>query len=211
VVRLYDGRESHRHFKGSCPKGQMMLIFLHEGEPDTVQAEASGVARVCESYAGTAADQSVVEQWFERRNEVPSFRSLIEQGLIVDTIEVGAVWSRLPDVYEKVIAAVSDVDSVIAVSAHLSHAYKSGANLYFTIAAAPESAQQMEATYLAFWDAAMAACLESGGGIAHHHGIGRVRKFYLEKELGEVGMSLLKQIKSSLDPLGLMNPGNLLP
>jgi len=211
VIRLYDAKESHRHFGDSCPKGQMMLIFLHEGEPETVHAEASGVAQLCESFNGAVADQKVVEQWFERRNEVPSFRSLIEQGLIVDTIEVGAVWSRLPDVYAQVIAAVAGVDSVIAVSAHLSHAYKSGANLYFTIAAAPGSAQKMEATYLAFWDAAMSATLESGGGIAHHHGIGRVRKNYLVNELGEVGMSMLKQIKSTLDPLGLMNPGNLLP
>ncbi len=211
VIRLYDARESHRHFKDSCPKGQMMLIFLHEGEPEVVRAEASGVAAVCESFAASAAEQNAVEQWFERRNEVPSFRSLIEQGLIVDTIEVGAVWSRLHEVYERVMSAVAEVESVIAVSAHLSHAYKSGANLYFTIAAAPGTPEQMESIYFKFWDAAMRATLESGGGIAHHHGIGRVRKKYLEQELGAGGLSILKGIKASLDPGGLMNPGNLLP
>ncbi len=211
VVRLYDARESRRHFGDGCPRGRAMLIFLHEGEETHVLPESVAVAAICKSEEGQPAEDDIVQQWFERRNEVPSFRSLIEQGLIVDTIEVAATWSRLPEVYHSVITALEDIDSVIAASAHMSHAYKSGANLYFTLAAQPDDKHEMEAIYWQCWRRVMRATLECGGGIAHHHGIGRVRKNYLVDEIGDSGVAVLRHIKQSLDPNGLFNPGNLLP
>jgi alkyldihydroxyacetonephosphate synthase len=50
-----------------------------------------------------------------------------------------------------------------------------------------------------------------GAGIAHHHGVGRVRKEALADELGPVGVGLLRSIRSALDPDELLNPGTLLP
>jgi alkyldihydroxyacetonephosphate synthase len=55
----------------------------------------------------------------------------------------------------------------------------------------------------------MRAVHEAGGTIAHHHGIGRVRRGWLKAELGE-GVELLRALKDSLDPAGIMNPGVLL-
>jgi FAD/FMN-containing dehydrogenase len=48
-----------------------------------------------------------------------------------------------------------------------------------------------------------------GGGIAHHHGIGRVRRDWLPAEIGESGMHMLQSIKDALDPQHFMNPGVL--
>jgi alkyldihydroxyacetonephosphate synthase len=64
--------------------------------------------------------------------------------------------------------------------------------------------------YFAIWNAAMAATLTAGGTISHHHGIGRVRREWLAKELGSA-YSLLGTVRRALDPLGIMNPGALLP
>jgi alkyldihydroxyacetonephosphate synthase len=57
----------------------------------------------------------------------------------------------------------------------------------------------------------MEATLAAGGGIAHHHGIGRVRRGWLAQELGATGAALLLGLKDFLDPGGLLNPGTLLP
>ena len=48
-------------------------------------------------------------------------------------------------------------------------------------------------------------------GIAHHHGIGRVRRERLPDEIGDTGVELLRSIKRALDPDNLLNPGVLLP
>jgi len=54
----------------------------------------------------------------------------------------------------------------------------------------------------------MTACLEAGGTISHHHGIGRLRARWLPAELGEFH-GVLRAVKRTLDPAGIMNPGAL--
>src|SRR5205807_6698 len=48
------------------------------------------------------------------------------------------------------------------------------------------------------------------GTIAHHHGIGRLRTRWMERELGG-GLAVLRALKQALDPKGIMNPGVLIP
>jgi alkyldihydroxyacetonephosphate synthase len=57
----------------------------------------------------------------------------------------------------------------------------------------------------------MESCLELGGSISHHHGIGRVRREWLARELGSAGLATLRSLQRALDPHGIMNPGVLLP
>jgi alkyldihydroxyacetonephosphate synthase len=83
--------------------------------------------------------------------------------------------------------------------------------LYFTFAAKPNDPTDLRPTYLECWKRVMAAVIECGGGIAHHHGIGRVRREFLRDELGPGGVALLRALKAALDPVGFMNPGALIP
>lgn len=211
VVRLYDPRESARNFRETCPGGRAMLIFLHEGPTARAEVEARAVADLCARRGGVAADPAAVDAWFEHRNTVPHWRELFEQGLVVDTIEVATQWSRLDRLYQAILDALRSEPAVVAASAHSSHAYRSGANLYFTFAAAPETGAEMLDVYDACWRRAMQATQDLGGGIAHHHGIGRVRRDWLARELGPVGVRTLRSIKHALDPDDLMNPGVLIP
>ncbi|MEZ5246265.1 MAG: FAD-binding oxidoreductase [Acidimicrobiales bacterium] len=211
VVRLYDGRESWRHFRDQMPKGHSMLIFLHEGPPGLAPLEAEAVAGICTAGGGAAASVEAVDAWFAHRNTVPSWDELLTSGVVADTIEVATDWSRLPALYDAVVDALNDVPGVVAASAHSSHAYRSGANLYFTLAATPGDATEYAATYDACWDAAMRAADGLGAGLAHHHGIGRVRRDWMQAEIGAGGVSMLRAVKSALDPDGLLNPGVLIP
>jgi alkyldihydroxyacetonephosphate synthase len=211
VVRLYDGRESWRHFRDQLPKGNAMLIFLHEGPPGVAPLEAAAVADLCIARGGEAAAGDAVDAWFDNRNEVPSWDELLRSGVVADTIEIATDWSRLPTLYNTVVEALQAVPGVVAASAHSSHAYRSGANLYFTVAAAPGDPAEFTATYDACWAAAMSAAEGAGAGLAHHHGVGRVRRPWMAAELGEGGVSLLRSVKAAIDPEGLMNPGVLIP
>jgi alkyldihydroxyacetonephosphate synthase len=55
----------------------------------------------------------------------------------------------------------------------------------------------------------MNAVLDTGGGICHHHGIGKLRAPWLPRELGSAH-EVLRRVKAAMDPQGLMNPGTLL-
>ncbi len=211
VVRLYDARESRRHFGEHVPRGRCMAIFLHEGPPGHAQLEAAAVADLCRTAEGESADSEAVDHWFEQRNIVPSWTELFEQGLVVDTIEVATGWSKLADLYHAVTTAVSAVPGVIAATGHSSHAYRSGANLYFSFAAQPPDPDDFAATHAACWNAAMEATVAAGAGIAHHHGVGRIRQPWMADELGPGGSALLAAVKKALDPDDLFNPGAVIP
>ena len=211
VVRLYDAGESRRHFRDHVPKGRCMGIFLHEGPPGHAALEAAAVAELCQAGGGEPADPGVVDHWFEHRNTVPTWTELFEQGLVADTIEVATSWGHLARLYEAVIEAINAVPTVIAATAHTSHAYQSGANLYFTFAAQPSDPDQYQSVYDACWAAAMQAATDCGAGISHHHGIGRVRRPWMADEHGDAGVKILRSVKAALDPDNLMNPGVLIP
>ncbi|MDJ0867860.1 MAG: FAD-binding oxidoreductase [Myxococcota bacterium] len=211
VVRLYDARESRRHFRDHCPRDRALAIWLHEGPASAVAAEAEAVAALCREGGGVETAPAAVDDWLERRNHVASFREFLEQGVVVDTIEVAATWSRIGAVYDRVTAALAEVPGLLAGTAHSSHSYRSGTNLYFSFAARPDDPARLAETYAECWRRTLEATLAAGGSIAHHHGVGRVRRDWLEREVGPGGLRVLRAIKGALDPAGVLNPGNLLP
>ena len=162
------------------------------------------------STGGTDFGEGPVEHWLEHRNTVPSWDVFLDKKLMVDTIEVAATWDRVGELYERVIAALQARPGILSASAHSSHSYRQGTNLYITFILQPEDFTKAEAAYLDAWGCVMETTIACGGTIAHHHGIGRLRTPWLERELRS-GYPVLRTVKQALDPQGLLNPGVLIP
>ena len=211
VMRQYDASEVARLFPDYVQHEQCLILLVHEGPAPRVDAEIHAVESIMVELGLDPADVAAAEGWMSHRNNVPEWRDLLEQGLIADTIEVSGTWSQIGAIYEDVVAALKTVPDCVNASAHSSHVYRSGINLYFTFACMPEDASAMGARYLESWDRALNSTASAGGGIAHHHGAGRLRRDYLRHDLGENGLALLRKLKQAIDPQGLLNPGNVLP
>lgn len=208
VMRQYDGREVRRLFRDHERDGKAMLLMVHEGPRARVAAEIAAMAELTGLEAG---DPKAAQDWIERRNHVPTWRDMFERGYVADTVEISGRWSEIGAIYRDAIEALNAIPGVINASAHSSHVYRSGINLYFSFAATFEDTAKMEPAYFAGWRAIMEATARHGGGVAHHHGAGRLRKPYLHHDLGAEGVALLRRMKNCLDPNGIMNPGNLIP
>ena len=59
--------------------------------------------------------------------------------------------------------------------------------------------------------AASDAILATGGSISHHHGVGTDHVPWYEREVGSLGTGVLRAVKAELDPVGILNPGVLIP
>jgi glycolate oxidase len=53
--------------------------------------------------------------------------------------------------------------------------------------------------------------LKLGGTLSGEHGIGTLKRPYLQKALGDISVDIQKRIKAALDPLNILNPGKVLP
>ncbi|HEY2481625.1 MAG TPA: FAD-binding oxidoreductase [Caulobacteraceae bacterium] len=207
VVRQYDEREAARL---DARATRCLVLMVHEGSAELVAAEQGAVARIAAGRGLTNAPVDIVDHWLEHRNTVPRWESFLERNIIIDTVEVSAPWGAIGAIYDDAVAALRRLPGCLNGSAHSSHAYRSGLNLYFSFAIRTEEAAAMEGAYFDAWAAIMQATDRHGGGLAHHHGVGRVRAPRLEREMGPSGLALLRRLKSALDPAGIMNPGALL-
>ncbi len=192
-----------------------LLICGWEGEAEAVERRRAVATRTLRSGGAAALGGAPGRAWERGRYDGPYLRDeLLDLGYMVETLETAHTWSRLGELYSRVRAAIGT--SLAAqgtpglVMCHLSHAYPDGASLYFTFVAARRRSAELE-QWRAAKQAASAAIVEAGGTITHHHGVGRDHAPYMRAEVGEVGLEALRAVKERLDPMGIMNPGKLLP
>ena len=53
------------------------------------------------------------------------------------------------------------------------------------------------------------AALALGGTLSGEHGVGVLKRPYLERALGPVSVEVQRRIKQALDPTNLLNPGKM--
>ncbi|MEV8438445.1 FAD-binding oxidoreductase [Actinosynnema sp. NPDC051121] len=149
------------------------------------------------------------EAWRHGRFNGPRQRdALMEVGVCVETLETATHWSRVSELRAAVREALVDALGQCVVMCHISHAYETGASLYFTALAARDAADP-----IGQWQVAKAAASEAITGlgtISHHHAVGADHAPYLEAEIGGLGLDVLAAVKRTLDPTGVLNPGKLL-
>ena len=207
VVRGYDEVDAALAFGAAGHEGGCVLLLGWPSNSLLLAPPELDARRLDEGYGA--------HWWTHRNDAVDLYRAIMGPerawgaGVIVDTIDTAAVWPRLPELYESMRAAIGE--HAETVGCHLSHTYRAGASLYFTFLVRAEDDERARGAYARAWDAGVHACLAAGGTLSHHHGVGRLKARFLEEELGEGGLELLRRLKRALDPAGILNPGALLP
>lgn len=116
--------------------------------------------------------------------------------------------SRMPDFIDRAAAAVTAACPGIRP---VPFGHIGDGNVHFNLSQ-PEDMDK--ADYLARW-ADITRLVQDiahdlGGSISAEHGIGRMKRDELPRYKGTVAMEMMAGIKTTLDPLGILNPGKLL-
>jgi alkyldihydroxyacetonephosphate synthase len=214
VLRLSDENETQLNLAkpaevGGESGGGCLMVTGFEGTQEAVDAKRSAVTALLTGLGGTALGED--EGWSTGRFHGPYLRdSLLDVGVLVETLETVTFWSHLHRVYDAVRTALTTaLGEGTLVLCHISHVYETGASLYFTVAA--KQTGDPVGQWLAAKAAASDAMIDNGASITHHHAVGQDHKPWLAREIGPVGVQMLRALKAELDPSGVLNPGVLIP
>ena len=218
VLRLSDEAETGLNLARPDAIGEestgCLMIVGHEGTPAQVESRRAAVTEVLTGLGGTPLGEEPGASWAHGRFHAPYLRdSMLDVGVLVETLETATFWSKVDALYADVRAALerelgAEGGSAI-VLCHISHVYETGCSLYFTVATSAGEAP------IERWGRAKAAAndaiVANGATISHHHAVGTDHRPWLGAEIGDLGASVLRAVKADLDPTGVLNPGVLVP
>lgn len=232
IVRLSDENETSLNLAMSSPGGVAgfaldaylklrragegsMLILGFEGEPNRIRAERSAVKLKLRRSGAVPLGARAGRAWERGRFHGPYLREgLLDLGLLVETFETAAPWSAYAGAVRETANSVSEAMARSGANGrllcHLSHAYRDGASIYFTVVASA-GPNGPAASWRDIKEAALAAFRRLDLPVSHHHGIGRDHREAFEARVGDTGVQAIEGLRNALDPAGIMNPGCLLP
>lgn len=220
VVRLSDEAETGVNLATTEQIGEQQItggclaITLFEGTAEHTESRHAETRALLTAHGGTSLGEQPARAWEHGRFSAPYLRdSLLAAGALCETLETATDWARIPAlkaaVTEALTTALADSGTPALVLCHISHVYPTGASLYFTVVAGQRGnpIEQWRAAKSAASDAIMRA----GGTITHHHAVGADHRPWMRDEVGDLGVQVLRAVKATLDPAGILNPGKLIP
>lgn len=225
--RLLDSREAT--LNGVAMDGSHVLIVAFESADRSMRASIDQALELIGDHGGTIPAGPVVREpsreehagegggaatWREAFIDAPYLLNIMaSMGMVVDTFETACTWDNFERLHAGVIRDVrqtmKDVCGQGFISCRFTHVYPDGPAPYFTFVAPGRYGHEAE-QWMAIKKSASAAVLAHGGTITHHHAVGRVHRPWYEEQRPAPFGDVLRAVKRTLDPAGIMNPGVLI-
>lgn len=168
-------------------------------------ADLTAVGALCEAAGATqvvpADDAAESELLLQARRLSLTGLEAVKGTTMIDDVCVPR--SKLAEMLEGVDRIAEKYQLTIGVVAHAGDG-----NTHPTVcfdAGDPDESRRARESF----DEIMALGLELGGTITGEHGVGVLKKEWLAREIGPVGVEMQRAIKTAFDPLGILNPGKL--
>ncbi|QCX76885.1 putative FAD-linked oxidoreductase [Streptomyces sp. YIM 121038] len=186
------------------PETTEALLLAAFDTPDPA-ADLAAVGALCEAAGATqvvpAEDAAESELLLQARRLSLTALEAVKGTTMIDDVCVPR--SRLAEMLDGVERVADKYALTIGVCAHAGDG-----NTHPTVcfdAADPDESRRARESF----DEIMALGLELGGTITGEHGVGVLKKEWLARELGPVGVEMQRAVKAAFDPHHLLNPGKL--
>ncbi len=180
----------------------LLLVAFDTPEPGE---DLAAVGELCKAAGASevvpAETQAESEMLLQARRSVHYAMEALAGTTLIDDVCVPR--SKLAEMLEGTAAVGEKYGLTVGVCAHAGDG-----NTHPTVCFDPDDEDETRRAREAF-DAIMALGLELGGTITGEHGVGVLKREWLARELGPVGLEMQRSIKEVFDPLGLLNPGKL--
>ena len=207
MLRLYNVDETPLkallNARGYKDMERCLFLGFTDGEKGFSVNVANKIKHIAHQYGGMSLTGYVTKSWEKGRFNDPYLRdTLMDFGIITDTLECTVNWSNMAQVHRDVRKVCHALPNTV-VTTHMSHCYPQGANLYFIFLTKMQDEEEFKKYHTSILDAIQ----KSGAAISHHHGIGKMFAPWLEGYLGEKEYGAIRALKDYFDPNYNMNPG----
>ena len=181
------------------------MLFEVDGSKEEVSAQIEKVKDICIAQGARsvklAANQEEAENlWRGRRN---TFGVLAQSFTTVYPEDATVPRNKVPEMIRRMKEIGKKHNVGMLVLGHMGDG-----NLHPNICINDYEERAIERAEAAI-DDLFAAALECGGTLSGEHGIGQAKKKYLSWQFDPDTISVMKELKKTLDPHGLLNPGKI--
>ena len=183
---------------------EAMLVIQSDEPAEHAAREVAEILAICEARGATevvCTDDPAEGEAFvvARRMAIPAVER--KGSLLLE--DVGVPLPQLGALLRGIEAISAERDVIISVIAHAGDG-----NTHPLVVFDPADADQSARAQVAYGEI-MDLAIGLGGTITGEHGVGRLKKNWLEGYLGADAMALNRRVKAALDPQGLLNPGSV--
>jgi len=184
-----------------------LIIETDGADEETVRSEIESVAKICQETGAQTVKMAQNETeraslWKARRSISPSLARKAPNKLGED---ITVPRSAIPEVIQRLRAISTKYGLPIVIFGHAGDG-----NLHPNILfdkRQPEQWHKVEEMVAEIFDASLAV----GGTLSGEHGVGMLKRPYMERALGPLSIELQRHIKQALDPSNILNPGKIFP
>jgi glycolate oxidase len=184
---------------------EALLLMETDGHPASVAEEAEKMQQLAAKHGArsvrAARDEAEALSLAAARRNAFSALARVKPTTILEDVTVPR--SELAKMVSFIAETASRLRLNVGTFGHMGDG-----NLHPTFLTNETDAEEMERVHQGL-EAIVEKALELGGTITGEHGVGLAKKPWLRKQIGDSSYGLLKQIKQTLDPKGLLNPGKI--
>jgi glycolate oxidase len=182
-----------------------LLLMESDGHPAVVTEEAAAMEQICRDQGCTdirvAQDDAEATRLASARRTAFSALARVAPTTILEDATVPR--SELAPMIRFIEGVAAKYNLKIGTFGHMGDG-----NLHPTCLTDERNADEMHRVELAFREI-FDETVRLGGTITGEHGIGLAKKSFLPKFAGDAQMRVLRELRRSLDPDGLLNPGKM--
>lgn len=186
--------------------GALLMIEV-DGNESCVDRDAAAVARSaegcgCIDVAIAARAEDAMALWAARKALSPALRTLAPGKINEDIVVPVSRLSRLID-------GLSQLSNQFRIPI-VNFGHAGNGNVHVNLLVQSDSGEEQQRAHDCL-EAVFSLVLTLGGTLSGEHGVGRVKRPFIARELGAENLRLMGGIRAVFDPNGILNPGAMLP
>ena len=189
------------------PNELCAATIVMEGTQDEVDYQSKVINRLAKQYGGIPGGATNGQRGYMLTYAIAYIRDfLTDFHIIGETYETTVPWNKVQAVIDAVAAQVEqkhkeyNLPGRPYISPRITQLYHTGVCIYFTHGFSTKGVENPDEIFSKIEHSLRETIMAAGGSISHHHGVGKIRKDFMQHTLSPAGSELIKEIKKANDP-----------